>query len=417
MSESPVALSVSEVTSLVKQTLEGEAALQNIWVRGEVSNFRRPSSGHLYFTLKDDRSRMRAVMFRSRAQTVNFRIEDGLTLFVRGSVSVYEASGEYQFYVEEAVPAGQGALFLAFEQLKAKLEAEGLFARKRPLPFFPRTVAIITSPTGAAVRDMISVARRRNPTVNLVVIPAVVQGDGAAPSICQAFADAQRLDADVIIFGRGGGSLEELWAFNEEPVARAIFASRIPTISAVGHETDFTIADFVADYRAPTPSAAAEVAVPELRALRDALSDLRARGSLALRKRVMHYRDRLRLLEQSPALTQPDRLVREKRQRIDELLQRAEGFALSALERSKQRFQVATAKLDSLSPLATLARGYAICTLQETEEIVRDADAVRHGDRLLIRVANGTIPARVTRRADRKAKAPTGDVQQAQLPI
>lgn len=417
MTESPVALSVSEVTNLVKRTLEGQPELQNVWVRGEVSNFRRPSSGHLYFTLKDDRSRLRAVMFRSRAQSVTFRIEDGLTLLVRGSISVYEASGEYQFYVEEAVPAGQGALFLAYEQLKAKLEAEGLFAQKRPLPYYPRTVAIITSPTGAAVRDMISVTRRRNPTVHLIVIPAIVQGDGAAPSICQAFADAQKLDADVIIFGRGGGSLEELWAFNEESVARAIFASRIPTISAVGHETDFTIADFVADYRAPTPSAAAEVAVPELRALQEQLHTLMSRGSFALRKRVTHHRDRLRLLQQSPALMQPDRLLRERRQRIDDLLQRAEGYAVSALEKSRQRLQVAVAKLDSLSPLATLARGYAICTRQDTREIVRDAESVRHGDRLLIQVANGTIPARVTRPSDRPANKQADDVEQAQLPI
>lgn len=417
MTESPVALSVSEVTSLVKGTLEGEPALQNIWVRGEVSNFRRPSSGHLYFTLKDDRSRLRAVMFRSRAQAVTFQIEDGLTLLVRGSVSVYEASGEYQFYVEEAVPAGQGALYLTFEQLKAKLEAEGLFAQKRPLPFYPRTVAIITSPTGAAVRDMISVTRRRNPTVNLIIIPAIVQGEEAAPSICQAFSDAQHLDADVIIFGRGGGSLEELWAFNEESVARAIFASRIPTISAVGHETDFTIADFVADYRAPTPSAAAEVAVPELRSLRETLTNLMGRGSLALKRRVTHHRDRLRLLVQSPALTQPDRLLRERRQRIDDLLQRAGSQAAAALEKSRQRLQVATAKLDSLSPLATLARGYAICTREDTREIVRDANSVRQGDRLLIQVANGTIPARVTRRTDKDGNVPADEVKQAQLPL
>lgn len=409
--------SVSEVTLLVKAALEGAPGLQNIWMQGEISNFRQPSSGHMYFTLKDDRTRMRAVMFRGRAQSVSFRMEDGLTVLVRGSVGLYEASGEYQFYVDEVVPAGQGALYLAFEQLKAKLETEGLFAQKRALPFFPKTVGLITSSTGAAVRDMVSVITRRNPSVNLLLIPAVVQGDGAAPSICQALATAQQCDVDVIIFGRGGGSLEELWAFNEESVARAIFRSRIPTISAVGHETDFTIADFVADYRAPTPSAAAEVAVPELRTLRSNVTDLRTRGINALQKRASSYRDRLRLLQHSPALTQPDRQVRQLRQQIDELMQRAENVTLSTVERSQHRLKLALAKLDSLSPLSTLARGYAICTRHGSDDIVRDATAVRNGERLVVQVANGSIPCRVTLKENPSPKRSDSPVEQAELPI
>lgn len=413
-------LSVSEVTQRVKAAIESAPGLQNIWMKGEISNFRQPSSGHMYFTLKDEYSRMRAVMFRSRAQSLPFRLEDGLTVLVRGSVGLYEAAGEYQFYVEEVVPAGQGALYLAFEQLKARLAQEGLFAQKRPLPFFPKTVGLITSPTGAAVRDMISVIRRRNPTVNILLIPAVVQGEEAAPSLCQAIALAQQCpQIDVLIIGRGGGSLEELWAFNEESVARAIFRSRIPTISAVGHETDFTIADFVADYRAPTPSAAAEVAVPELRALKSTLADLRQRAAVALRKRAQHYRERLRLLERSAVLTRPERTLREYRQRVDELLQRAEESTRTRLERLRHRLNMAVAKLDSLSPLATLSRGYAICLRQRTGEIVRDADEVADGERLLVKVARGEIPCRVARRPRGEAKAVDGaaGVEQAQLPI
>lgn len=416
--QSPEVLSVSEVTARVKAAIEHHPALSNIWMKGEISNFRQPSSGHMYFTLKDEKSRMRAVMFRGRAQHVRFRMEDGLTVMVRGSVGLYEASGEYQFYVEEVLPAGQGALYLAFEQLKERLEKEGLFDQKRRIPYFPKTVALITSPTGAAVRDMISVIRRRNPTVHLLLIPAVVQGDGAAPSICRALALAQECkEIDLIIFGRGGGSLEELWAFNEESVARAIFESRIPTISAVGHETDYTIADFVADVRAPTPSAAAELAVPELRELRATLADLRHRGVGALQKRAQHYRDRLRLLQNSAALTQPDRMLRQVRQRLDELIQRAQDVAVGRVERDRHRLNVAVAKLDSLSPLATLARGYAICTRDETGEVVRDADTVRNGERLTVKVAHGEIPCRAVKptRAARKREQLT--VDQAELPI
>ena len=417
LTTSPEALTVSEVTKRVKSLLEGDPSLQNIWVKGEISNFRRPSSGHLYFTLKDDRSRLRAVMFRSRNQNVKFQVEDGLTVLVRGSISIYEAAGDYQFYVEEMLPAGQGALFLAFEQLKAKLEAEGLFAQKRPLPFFPRRVCLITSPTGAAVRDMISVMRRRNPTVDILLIPAVVQGETAPPSICQAFALAQKIPGiDLIIFGRGGGSLEELWAFNEESVARAVFASRIPTISAVGHETDFTIADFVADYRAPTPSAAAEVAVPELRVLRATVEDLKQRGIASLANRVQIYRDRLRLLASGPALTQPDRLIRNRRQLVDDLFTRMQNIITGTVEKSESRLKLAVAKLDSLSPLATLGRGYAICTRQSTGEVIRDAAAVRQGERLTVQVAKGEIPVRVTfPRADPPNEKSA--VQQAELPI
>ena len=288
--------------------------LNDVWVKGEISNLRCPSSGHRYFTLKDDMARIRCVLFRGKGQRLQFDLADGLTVIVRGSVSMYEAAGDIQLYVEEMLPAGLGALHLAFEQLKEKLQKEGLFDQKRPLPYFPRRVGVITSPTGAAVRDMLSVLRRRNPTVHVLLIPAVVQGEAAPESICRAFELAGRQkDLDVILFGRGGGSLEELWAFNDERVARAIYRSPVPTISAVGHEIDYTIADFVADCRAPTPSAAAELAVPEWKTLKEAVEDLRHRSRQALIRRVDHLRQRLKLLTESAArrsrTTESSRLI------------------------------------------------------------------------------------------------------------
>lgn len=410
-------LSVSDITQHVKRTLDNEAAIQNVWVQGEVSNFSQPSSGHMYFTLKDDRSSLRVVMFRSRARHVHFGMEDGLTVLIRGSVSVYEAAGSYQLYAEEMQPAGQGALHLAFEQLKKKLDEEGLFAQKRSIPYFPRHIGIITSPTGAAVRDMISVIRRRNKAVNILLIPAVVQGEHAVPSLCQAIETAQQVPyLDVLIIGRGGGSLEELWAFNEEEVARALYRSRIPTISAVGHETDFTIADFVADRRAPTPSVAAELAVPEIHLLQSALRDLEHRAAGTMRQRIHIQRDRLRLLQESAVLTKPERFTREARQRLDELTVGLERAIQSRVEQHKQKLQLTVAQLDSLSPLATLSRGYAICTRATTNDIVRDAHDVQHGEALHVQVANGTIPCRVVKNKETKAKQ-EHNTEQKLLPI
>jgi exodeoxyribonuclease VII large subunit len=391
-------LTVYEVTRIVKSLIEETPPLRDLLVTGEISNFKHHSSGHMYFTLKDSKSRLRCVMFRGHNSRVRFRPEDGLTVIVRGSIGVYEASGDYQLSVREMHPAGQGALFLAFEQLKKKLEAEGLFAeeRKRPLPYLPRTVGVVTSPTGAAIRDIISVLRRRNPAVGILLTPCLVQGAGGPASVVAAIElmNKARL-ADVLIVGRGGGSLEELWTFNDEAVARAIAASAIPVVSAVGHETDFTIADFVADRRAPTPSAAAEMVVPERAVLLRQTTEHRTRLDGAVRRLLSSRRDRLQLLSASPALVRPSDRIDQLRQQVDDLARVAEDNLMRRFSADQARLQTLLAKLDSLSPLATLARGYSICQLAETGDVVRSISQVQVGTHLEVRVDDGTFGCRV----------------------
>lgn len=390
-------LTVSEVTCLVKTLLEGEPSLRGVMIKGEISNFKHHSSGHMYFTLKDERSRLRSVMFRNRSSQVKFRPEDGLTVIVRGFIGVYEAAGDYQLYVEEMHPAGQGALYLAFEQLKQRMEAEGLFAqeRKRPLPFLPRTVGVVTSPTGAAVRDIISVLHRRNPTVSIILAPAIVQGEAGPASVVSAIELLNRYGlVDVLIVGRGGGSLEELWTFNDEQVARAIAASRVPVVSAVGHETDFTIADFVADRRAPTPSAAAEIVVPERATLVSQVNMAQDRMANALRRNIQVRREHVRLLSASPALTRPADRIDQRRQQVDEVLRRAEAEFAQRLATHRAKLESLAGILDTLSPLATLSRGYSICQLAQTNEVVTRTGQVSRGTPLLIRVSDGTIRCR-----------------------
>jgi exodeoxyribonuclease VII large subunit len=389
-------LSVSELTLRIKYLLEQNPLLQKVWVKGEISNFRQPSSGHMYMTLKDAQARLRAVFFRGKNRSLVFLPEDGMTVIAHGAISLYEASGDYQLYIDEMYPAGQGALFLAFQQLKERLEKEGLFSQKRELPFFPKRIGIITSPTGAAVRDMISVITRRNKAVSILLIPAVVQGENASLSIAEAIKSAEQYgDLDLLIVGRGGGSLEELWAFNEEIVARALFSSPIPTISAVGHETDFTIADFVADKRAPTPSAAAELAVPELVGLKTGIADLTLRGVNVLKHKITGYRQRIRILRDSAALSRPDNRIRQAHQRLDELYYRLNQITSNIIEQQKKRLAVDMGKLDSLSPLSTLARGYSICQKADNLEVVRSVGQVKTGDDLLVKVTDGAISCRV----------------------
>lgn len=403
---------VSELTRAIKETLEGDERFINILVKGEISNFKHHTSGHMYFTLKDEHSRLKCVMFRSYNARLRFRPEDGLTVIAGGTLGVYEVAGEYQLYVEELYPAGQGALYLAFEQLKAKLQAEGLFdaARKRPLPKLPRTVGIVTSPTGAAIRDMISVLRRRFPNVNIVLAPAIVQGEAGPASVIRAIELLnRRSDIDVLIVGRGGGSLEELWTFNDEGVARAIAASRIPVISAVGHETDFTIADFVADRRAPTPSAAAEIAVPERAALLQDVRDQEERLRLAVSKKVRQLRERLGYLTKSAALTRPMDRINQLRQQLDELFYRAEITFRRSLEGRRRRLEALAAKLDGLSPLGALARGYAICRIAATGQVVTAASQVSPGERLKVRVREGELLC--------KALGASSEVDQPSLPM
>ncbi|MGE5590247.1 MAG: exodeoxyribonuclease VII large subunit [Bacillota bacterium] len=391
-------LSVSELTRYVKGLVDGDAVLRRIWVRGEISNFKRHYSGHLYFSLKDAHSSLRCVMFRSHAERLQFEPESGMSVLAGGSVSVYERDGVYQLYTEELQPDGLGALNLAYLQLKARLEEEGLFdpARKRPLPRLPRKVGVATALTGAAIRDIINISRRRFPNVHLVIAPVLVQGAEAPPQIARALDALARVDGvDVIICGRGGGSLEDLWAFNDERVARAIHRCPVPVISAVGHETDFTIADFVADLRAPTPSAAAELAVPDRREEQLRLAAAQARLLASLRRGHEVRASRLKSLLRSPALERPLDGVRQRRQRVDDL-SRAMGAAMThRLQLQRARRDQAAAQLQALSPLAVLGRGYSLTRLAGTSRVVRDARDAPAGTLVDVTLQEGELRCRV----------------------
>ena len=445
MAERPV-FTVSELTARIKGRLED--AFPAVWVEGEISNLRAPSSGHAYFTLKDDLAQLRCVLFRGRGRRVRFALEDGLQVLVFGGLDVYAARGEYQLVAELMEPKGLGALQLAFEQLKRKLEAEGLFdqARKRQLPRFPRTIGIVTSPTGAALRDMLHIIGRRFGDLRVVIAPVRVQGDGAAAEIVEALRDLGELgDLDVVIVGRGGGSIEDLWAFNDERVARAIAASRAPVVSAVGHETDFTIADFVADLRAPTPSAAAELVVREKLAVIRGLADAYDRLKQAIRWRVEQDRERLLSLARRRVLTDPARALRDQHRRVDELtvrlrtaariqhrhvahrvalltntlsslhplarishgravLTQLRGRLVSAGEHrikvSRHRFETSVGRLQSLSPLAVLGRGYSLTRLA-SGAVVRRAAETHPGAVIEILLHEGSLDARVERVRER----------------
>lgn len=393
---------VSELTRLVRDCLESR--FPAVWVTGEISNLRTPGSGHLYFTLKDANAQLRAVIWRGVASRLRFRLEDGLKVIAFGSISVYEARGEYQLIITQLEPKGVGALQLAFEQLKRKLEAEGLFdpSRKRPLPFLPQRIGIVTSPSGAAIRDMLTIIARRFPFVHIILAPVRVQGEGAAQEIAQAIDDLNRFSAsspenaiDVLIVGRGGGSLEDLWAFNEEPVARAIFHSAIPVVSAVGHEIDFTIADFVADVRAATPSAAAELVVPRLEELEDTLSDLSARLVNALRAKAEQTRQLLDSILSSHGFRAPLERVRQWQQRLDEVAQRIYLAAKRHVASKDERLATLSGQIESLSPLKVLSRGYSITTIGEPPRLVKDAVQVRPGDTIATRLHHGRLISRV----------------------
>lgn len=394
-------LQVSELTAKIKEALD-RPELQNVAVVGEVSNFKHHTSGHMYFSLKDETSRIRAVMFKGKNRRLNFIPQDGDMVVAVGTVGVYEASGDYQLYVDWLFPAGVGALNAAFEQLKSKLEKEGLFdqAHKKPLPFLPRTVAVVTSPTGAAVRDIISVARRRHPGVNILVVPALVQGTEAPASLVQALElAAQQPDVDVVIIGRGGGSFEDLAVFNDEELARAIFRCPKPVISAVGHETDVTIADFVADVRAPTPSAAAELAVPSYLDLVEHLSYLENSLRRTVLDKIRHGRRYVEQLIASAALRRPADRLRPLRMRVDELWTRLVSAAGQRIEAGRRSRDVLVAKLDALSPLTTLARGYAICQ-DSSGSVVTSFDQVQVGGEVSVRLKRGRLWCSVVKGED-----------------
>ncbi len=391
-------LTVSEVTRHVKRLLDSSELLQDISVRGEISNFTRHTSGHLYFSLKDEGSQLSCVMFRGPAGHLRFEPEAGMQVLASGNVSVYERGGRYQLLTRFMQPDGLGDLHLAFERLKAKLEAEGLFdeARKRPIARFPRRIAIVTSPTGAAIRDIMTILSRRYPAAGQLVVPAVVQGEAAAASLVRALAIANEMDdVDTIIVGRGGGSMEDLWAFNEEAVARAIYASGTPVISAVGHETDFTIADFVADLRAPTPSAAAELAVPDQAELRALLDGFAGRMQLGLRGGLEQRRTALEQLTGRRALQFPADRIQQLVQAIDEVASRMERGYKNQLDRLTSRTQALCDTLEALGPGQTLERGYVLCERPEDGALVTRVKQLAVGNRLSLRFHDGAAGADV----------------------
>lgn len=404
-------LTVSEATALIKECLEG---LPPLWVEGEISNFVAHGSGHFYFSLKDASAQLRCVMFRGDNQGLRFLPRDGMQCAAFGRIALYPRSGQHQLIVVRLLPLGAGELQAAFEQLKARLAAEGLFdpARKRPLPAYPETIGVVTSPTGAAIRDIVKVLRRRWPPVQIVLRPTLVQGPEAAADIAKGIELANRCeDIDLLIVGRGGGSLEDLWAFNEEIVARAIDASRIPVISAVGHEVDVTIADFVADLRAPTPSAAAEMAVRDFREVLAEVRHHRSRAARALWRRIEALQLRLDGLARSHALRSPLERLMQESQRADELLRRAQRAIQSSLQRMRERLSFLEARLAGLCPTAILERGYAVA-FDATGKLVRRIDDVAPGDRLRLQLADGELDCRVEGRrslgaAEDESRAPS----------
>ncbi|MGX6442699.1 exodeoxyribonuclease VII large subunit [Neobacillus sp. K501] len=431
-------LSVSALTKYIKRKFDADPHLRDVHVRGEISNFKQHSSGHMYFTLKDDKARILAVMFSSHSRFMKFTPENGMKVIVKGDISVYEPSGQYQIYITEMQPDGIGELFLAYEQLRKRLEGEGLFSqnKKKPLPLYPKTIGVITSPTGAAIRDVITTIKRRYPIVNILVIPALVQGDNAAPSIVKAIEKANSMnEIDVLIVGRGGGSIEELWAFNEETVARAISESNIPIISAVGHETDFTIADFVADMRAPTPTGAAELAVPHIEELMERLLQRKTRLLQAMTGRVRFEKQRLDRVQKSYAFRYPQRLYEQKLEQVDKLTEsliraasrlterkklqyesshkrlirnhpsEALRFAETKFDRSQKDLQRAMMQillkkqkefdrvistLQALSPLKIMDRGYSL-VYTDDNRLVKSIRQVNENESLQIQLSDGSI--------------------------
>jgi exodeoxyribonuclease VII large subunit len=390
-------LTVREITAHVKQLIERSELLREVEVVGEISNFTRHRSGHLYFSLKDEHATLNCVCFRSAAGRLSFEPEDGQRVVAAGEVTVYEKGGRYQLMVRSMRLDGMGALAAALEKLKAKLQAEGLFdpSRKRPLPRFPRRIGLITSPTGAAVRDMTSIISRRYPLAEMLIFPTVVQGDAAPPSIVASLARANRMgDLDVLIVGRGGGSIEDLWAFNDEAVARAIFASRVPVVSAVGHETDWTIADLVADVRAPTPSGAAETVVPDCRELAAGIDATGRRLARALRERANAARAELATLLARPGLRRPGQMLGEYAIRVDDATNDLAGAVRERLRRWDARLETLGAKLEALGPPAVLARGYSITRRADDGALVTQWTQVRPGDDVEIALHRGILRAR-----------------------
>lgn len=396
--QNTLVLSVSQLNRYIKMNFDADENLANIFISGEISNFTNHyRTGHLYFTLKDDSAAVRAVMFNSSAKRLKFMPEDGMKVIARGRVSVYEASGQYQLYVDDMQPDGVGALNLAYEQLKEKLQKEGLFSElhKKPLPPYPEKVGVITSPTGAAVRDIINVLGRRFPYAEIVFCPVLVQGEGAHLQLTDAvnLFNSERA-ADVIIIGRGGGSIEDLWEFNDEGLARAVYNSEIPVISAVGHETDFTICDFVADMRAPTPSAAAELAVPDANELQYALSALKNRMFLNVSSGIADRRSRLEYLTSKGALKSPDEMLSNRSQRLDAAFSKMMSSYENRIGGKKVEFISAATALSKLDPMSVLMRGFAFVS-DKSGKNVYSSQALAKGDKINVRFHDGSAVCEV----------------------
>ncbi|MCD7859037.1 MAG: exodeoxyribonuclease VII large subunit [Firmicutes bacterium] len=395
-------LSVTQINEYLRGRMDADPLLSSVAVRGEISNFKTYPSGHSYFTVKDESAALKCVMFRGNASRLRFRPEDGMKVIAMGKVTVYPRDGAYQLYVSAMALDGVGDLNAAFEALKKKLAAQGLFdpAHKKPIPRYPQTIGIVTSSAGAAVHDMLRILRKRYPLVRVKLLPVSVQGEAAPPEIAAAIRYANRWKlADLLIVGRGGGSLEDLWAFNDERVARAIYDSEIPIISAVGHEPDVTIADYVADLRAATPSNGAELAVPDRQALYQLLDSSSAAMNAALSRQLRAARQQLAALSRSPVLQSPQSYLNQKRKNLELLKNRMVSGENQILARQNHRFIGLTAKLDAMSPLKVLTRGYAMAQ-GEDGAVLRSVSQVEAGDRLHIRVSDGTIHASVTGKGD-----------------
>ena len=390
-------ITVTDLNKYIKNKIDGDEMLNNVLVKGEISNFKNHYTGHMYFTLKDESSLIKCVMFKSYTTHLSFMPKDGMKVMVLGSVAVFERDGVYQIYAKAMKEDGLGSLYTAYEELKKKLEQEGLFeeAHKKKIPFMPKTIGVLTSNTGAVIRDIINVSTRRNPGVHIRLYPVPVQGPGAAEKIAEGikFMNENKL-ADVLIIGRGGGSLEDLWPFNEEILARAIYDSELPIISAVGHETDFTIADFVADLRAPTPSAAAELAVANIDDVRETLKLYNNRYKVALKKKIELMRLSYEKCMARPAYKNPTQKINEQYMVIDMKVKALQNNMMLKLKEAKTSFVKETAKLDSLSPLKTLTRGYSIVTEQDGK-IIKSVNDLNSGEKVNLRLSDGQKTATI----------------------
>lgn len=391
------ALSVTELNTYIKNVFDNDSKLANIWIKGEISNFKPHSTGHMYFSLKDEGSLIRAVMFKSAAFKLPFVPENGMKVLAHGRISSFVRDGQYQIYLDSMEPDGVGALYIAYEQLKKKLELMGMFdpLKKKPLPKIPSRIGIITSPTGAAIRDMINVAGRRFPYAKIILYPSLVQGPDAPLQLIAGLEYFNKNKAaDVIIIGRGGGSIEDLWAFNDERVAHAVFASNIPVISAVGHETDFTICDFVADRRAPTPSAAAEIAVPDTRELKNKFNNVIKHEAASVDKIFSRYREKLNMLSASRTLQKPEVLIDDKRLAVILASERIASAENAKISKAKIHLGNVSGKLEALNPLSVISRGYS-AVYSEDNTLIKTVDQLERGMHISFKLADGCADATI----------------------